>query len=109
MWELLSPDPSFNNVKESFLAYWRTLTLAKQHQIYYTLREQKKNRIPIKEHPLYAIQDCQPRPTNWNGKEGINEMMKTTKMVIAKYAGSYGTYTRQEATIFEMTNVKPLN
>ena len=109
MWKLLSPSPSFNNVKESFRAYWLSLSLAKRHQIYYTLREQINNKIPIKEHPLFAIQDCKPCPTNWNGKEGINNMMKTNKMVIAKYAGSYGTYTAQEATIFEMTDVKPLN
>jgi len=36
-------------------------------------------------------------------------MMKRERMVIAYYEGRYGTYTRQEAELFEMTNVKPLN
>ena len=109
MWNLLSPSPSFNNCKESFLAYWRTLTLAKQHQIYYTLREQKKRGEPIKENPLFAIQDCTPVPTNWNGRPGVNNMIKNTKMVSAKYGEKYGVYTRDEAVIFEMKDVKPLN
>lgn len=109
MWELLSPSPCFENVKESFRNYWNSLTLARQRQIYYTLREQKKRGEYIKENPLFAIQDCNPQPTNWNGREGINRMMKTDKMVIARYRDSYGTYTLQEANIFEMTDVKALN
>ena len=36
-------------------------------------------------------------------------IIKKEKMVIAKYKGSYGTYTAFEARLFEMTDVKPLN
>ena len=109
MWDQLSPSPSFENVKQSFRAYWNTLTLARQRQIFYTLREQKRRGEPIKENPLFAIQDCNPRPTNWNGRQGINNLIKTEKMVIAKYQASYGTYTLTEAKLFEMTDIKPLN
>lgn len=109
MWNLLSPSPAFNNCWDSFRAYWKTLTAARQRQIYWFLREQKRHGEFIKENPLFAIQDCNPQPVNWNGRNGINDQMKTQKMVIAKYNGSYGTYTAGVARLFEMTDVKPLN
>lgn len=109
MWNLLAPSPSFNNCWEAFRDYWHRQSLARQRQLYWYFREAKKRGEYIKENPLFAIQDCNPKPTNWNGREGINNMMKTEKMVIAKYQGSYGTYTAGIAKLFEMTDVKPLN
>ena len=109
MWDLLAPSPSFKNCWEAFRDYWCSLSLAKQRQIYYTLREQKNRGEYIKENPLFAIQDCNPQPTNWNGRQGINDMIKTEKMVIAKYKDRYGSYTLFEARLFEMTDIKPLN
>ena len=109
LWNLLQPRREFQDRKEVCWNYWNTLTLARQRQIYYTLREQKRRGDPIKENPLFAIQDCTPVPTNWNGRPGINDMIKTTKMVSAKFGDKYGVYTAQEAQIFEMKDVKPLN
>ena len=109
MWNLLTPSPEFNNCWPAFRDYWYRQSLTRQRQIYYTLREQKKRGDYIKGNPLFAIQDCAPQPTNWNGKEGVNQMMKNEKMVIAKYGSSYGTYTALEAKLFDMTDVKPLN
>ena len=113
LWKLLNPQGEYNNPQayNTAMVYWNTLTIQRQRQIYYTLREQKRRGEPIKENPRFAIEDCTPVPTNWNGRPGINEKMKTEKMVIAKYPGSsrYGTYTLQEARLFEMTDIKPLN
>ena len=109
MWELLAPSPAFNNCWVAFQSYWNTLTPARQRQIFWCLREQKKHGEYIKENPLFAIQDCNPQPVNWNGRSGINQMMKNNKMVIAKYGDSYGTYTEGMARLFEMTDIKPLN
>ena len=109
LWELISPSPSFDNVKESFRSYVRSLKIAKVRQIYWFLREQKRRGEPLKENPLYVVQDCNPQPTNWNGKPGINDLMKQAKMVIAKHDGLYGTYSLEQARLFEMTDVKPLN
>ena len=53
--------------------------------------------------------NCHPAPFNWNGLPGINSLMKHNKLVIAKHNGSYGTYTRDEAKVWQMTDVKPLN
>ena len=109
MWELLSPSPSFNNCQIAFRDYWYGLSKPKQRQIFYTLREQKKRGEYIKENPLFAIQDCNPQPTDWNGKQGINDMMKTELMVIAKYGDRFGSYTLLEAWLFEMKEATAAN
>ena len=108
--ELISPSPEFNNVMGTCRGYWNALTLMHQRRIYHTLMQQKKQGIPFKPNPLFVLQDCHPTPVNWNGKPGINDRFKEgTKMVSAKYDGSYGIYTRYEARLFEMTDIKPLN
>lgn len=111
VWQLLAPQGEYNN-KELWTAcrnYWNSLTLVRQRQIYYTLRWMKFRGERIKDNPLFAIQDCVPVPTNWNGNPGLNELMKTKPMVSAKYHDRYGIYYAIEAKIFEMTDVKPLN
>ena len=109
IWRLLSPSGEYVSRKDACRALWGALSVTKQRQIYWFLREQKRHGEFIKENPLFAIQDCNPQPVNWNGRPGINAQMKTQKMVIAKYQGSYGTYTAGVAQLFEMTDVKPLN
>ena len=103
--------PEFKEAIGSARIYWNTLTLERQRLIYYTLREQKRRGEAIKENPRFAIEDCHPVPVNWNGRSGINDMIKTVKMVSARYPsnGRYGIYTAQEAELFGMTEVKPLN
>ncbi len=101
--------PEYRDSIGSARAYWNTLSLTRQRQIYYTLREQKKRGEPIKENPRFAIEDCHPVPTNWNGRQGINEKMKTEKMVIAKYSSTYGSYTLFEAWLFEMKDATAAN
>ncbi|MBR4564968.1 MAG: hypothetical protein IKO26_11005 [Paludibacteraceae bacterium] len=92
-------------------ALWNSLTLERQRLIYYDIRERLKKGEKVNPNPYFLIDDCHPVPNNWNGKQGINEMMKTTKMVSAKYPCSsrYGIYTAQEARLFQMTDIKPLN
>ena len=92
-------------------ALWNSLTIERQRLIYYDIRERLKRGEKVNPNPYFLIEDCTPVPTNWNGRPGINEKMKTEKMVIAKYPGSsrYGTYTLQEARLFEMTDIKALN
>lgn len=110
MWELLNPAPEFSNTYNSCRAFWNALTLQRQRLLYYFIREQKRQGITLKPNPLFALQDCHPVPTNWNGKPGVNDLMKSgEKMVIAKYCASYGTYTLREAQLFGMTDIKPLN
>ena len=35
--------------------------------------------------------------------------MKENKMVSAKFDGNFGIYTRDEANVWNMTDIKPLN
>lgn len=106
---LVPIDPKYADRVAATRSLWNSLTLQRQRQIYYILREQKRRGEKIDENPYFAVNNCQPHPTNWNGKQGLNDLIKSTKMVIAKYQGSYGTYTAGEAKLFEMTDIKPLN
>ena len=115
VWALIDPQDEVYRSNESYnrcVAYWNALSLQRQRQIYWALREQKRRGEPFKENPYYVISDCVPIPTNWNGRRGVNDLMKSqTKMVSAKYKASakYGIYTLFEAQLFEMTDIKPLN
>ncbi len=109
IWRLLSPSGEYVSRKDACRALWGALSVTKQRQIYWYLREAKKRGEQLDENPYFAINNCNPQPVNWNGRNGINDQMKTQKMVIAKYNGSYGTYTAGVARLFEMTDVKPLN
>ncbi|MBQ9295873.1 MAG: hypothetical protein IJ204_01600 [Paludibacteraceae bacterium] len=110
MWELLDPKPEFGSTYNACRAFWNALTLQRQRLIYYYLREQKRLGMTIKPNPLFALQDCHPVPTNWNGRPGVNDLIKSgEKMVIAKYCARFGTYTLREARLFGMTDLRPLN
>jgi len=109
VWALLQPAPTYADRESACRNYWNSLSLSKQRRIFYTLREQKNNGVYIKENPLFALQDCNPQPTNWNGRDGINKMMKTEHMVIAKYGDRYGSYTLLEAWLFEMSDAVAAN
>ena len=109
LWNLLKPGAEFQDRKNACRGYWNALELQRQRQIYYTLFWQKKRGETINPNPLFAIQDCHPVPTNWNGRPGLNDLMKTTKMVSAKYGQKYGIYTAKEAELFELKDIKPLN
>ena len=110
VWELLAPSGQYESRKDACRALWNALTLQRQRLIYATLREQKRRGESIDENPYFAINNCHPVPTNWNGKPGVNDLIKSgEKMVIAKYCASYGTYTLREAQLFGMTDLRPLN
>ena len=98
MWELINPSPKFNNVKESFRAYWNSLTTDRQRQIYWYIREQKRRGVQLKPNPLYVLQDCDPQPTNYNQ----HELDKGTHYVIAEYKGAFGVYPSGVARLFNM-------
>ena len=88
---------------------WNALTLTEQRKLYLYLLYRKWRGIDIYGEPYYIIKNCHPVPLDWNGHIGINRLAKQGKLVIAKYNGSYGTYTRDEAKIYEMTDVKPIH
>ena len=88
---------------------WNALTLQEQRRLYLYCLYKKWRGEPFYGTPYDIITNCHPYPFNWNGKPMINRLIKETKMVSAKFDGAYGTYTRDEANVWEMTDVKPLN
>lgn len=88
---------------------WNALTLVEQRKLYLYLLYRRWRGIDIYGEPYFIIKNCHPVPFNWNGNNGINSLMKDGKLVIAKHNGSYGTYTRDEAALYQMTDIKPLN
>ena len=106
-WKLVDPENKYSY--STAIKEWYNLTLTEQRKLYLYLLYRKWRGIDIYGEPYYIIKNCHPVPFNWNGYNGINRLAKEGKLVIAKYNGSYGTYTRDEAKIYEMTDVKPLN
>ena len=109
LWELLAPVGEYVSRKDACRSLWNALSKYKQRQIFWYLREAKKMGKKIDENPYFAINNCNPHPTNWNGREGINKRMKDEKMVIAFYNGSYGMYTLFEAALFQMNDAQAAN
>ena len=110
MRNLLDTAPKYEDRLPQAQRLWNALSLARQRQIFWYLREQKKAGKPIDPDPYIAIDSCRPYPTNWNGRSGINTMMKSdTRMVKAKFKAAYGIYTLFEAQLFEMEDITPLN
>ena len=89
---------------------WNALTLQEQRRLYLYCLYKKWRGEPFYGTPYDIITNCHPYPTNWNGRTYVNTLMKSsTKMVIALFNGSYGTYTLDEAKLWEMTIKQPLN
>ena len=106
--KLIDPECHFGFTAELINA-WNALTLVEQRKLYLFFLYRKWRGISIYGEPYYIITGCHPYPTNWNGKSLINKLIKEGKLVSAKFDGSYGIYTRDEARIWDMTDIKPLN
>ena len=88
---------------------WNRLPLVEQQKLYLYLLYRKWRGLDIYGDPFYIIHNCHPVPFNWNGQTMVNSLIKEKRVVSAKYNGSFGIYTWDEARLFEMTDVKPLN
>ena len=106
--KLVDPQKTFS-IDKQLGDTWDRLSLTEQRKLYLYLLYRKWRGIDIYGEPYYVIKNCHPVPFNWNGQPGVNELIKSNKVVIAKYNGAFGTYTRDEARVYEMTDIKPLN
>jgi len=111
IWRLLNPKPEFCDryTFTQFMREWNRLSYRRQQQFWWFIAEKKRKNQRIYDNPLYNLIYIHPQPTDWNGKEGIQFMMKHKKMVSAFYDGRFGIYQHIVATIFEMTHITPLN
>ena len=106
--KLVDPERKFS-FDTPLIEAWNALTLTEQRRLYLYCLYRKWRGEPFYNSPYGIITNCHPYPTDWNGKSLINRLIKETKMVSAKHNGSYGTYTLDEARVWQMTEVKPLN
>ena len=97
------------SIDETLGKKWDSLSLEDQRKLYLYLLYRKWRGEGFYGTPYEIITNCHPYPTNWNGRPLINRLIKETKLVSAKFEGSYGTYTLDEARVWQMTDVKPLN
>ena len=89
---------------------WNRLSLWNQRKLYLYCLYRKWRGEPFYGTPYEIIANCHPYPTNWNGRPMINSLIKSsTKMVRAKFDGSYGIYTLDEARVWQMTEPKKIN
>ena len=107
LWEIIDPEnkyPYSTAIKE-----WYRLSLEDQRRLYLYLLYRKWRGEGFYGTPYEIITNCHPYPTNWNGRPLVNRLMKENRMVSAKFNGSYGTFTLDEARVWQMTDLKPLN
>ena len=107
LWEIIDPEnkyPYSTAIKE-----WYRLTLDDQRRLYLYLLYRKWRGEGFYGTPYEIITNCHPYPTNWNGRPLVNRLMKENRMVSAKFNGSYGTFTLDEARVWQMEDIKPLN
>ena len=105
---LVDPEKKYGFDKP-LIETWNALTLEEQRKMYLYLLYRKWRGEGFYGTPYDIITNCHPYPTNWNGRPLINRLIKENKMVRAYYNGSYGIYTLDEARVWQMTDVKPLN
>ena len=88
---------------------WDGLELEDQRRLYLYLLYRKWRGEGFYGTPYEIISNCHPYPTNWNGRPLVNRLMKENRMVSAKFNGSYGTFTLDEARVWQMEDIKALN
>ena len=108
MMKVIDPNRQFR-IDETLGKAWDALPLVEQRRLYLYLLYRKWRGERFYGTPYEIVKNCHPYPTNWNGLAMINRLMKENQMVSARHNGEYGIYTLDEARLWEMSEVKPLN
>ena len=107
--KLVDPEREYS-IDQALGEAWDALELTEQRRMYLYIKYKKWRGEPLYGTPYEIIKGCHPYPTNWNGRPYINRLMKDkTPLVSAIHKGNPGIFTLDEAKIWQMTNVKPLN
>ena len=108
LWKII--DPENKHPYATCLDKWYRMSLTEQRKLYLYLLYRKWRGEPFYGTPYDIICNCHPYPTNWNGRQMVNSLIKSsTKMVRAKFDGSYGIYTLDEARLWQMTELIRIN
>ena len=108
MWDLLNPPQEFINMRSKCeTTLWNTLTIHMQHRVYRLIRDKKRLGEVINPNPWFAIVNARDaEPINYNGDARIDDLAKTTKMVVAWYKGLAGIYTLEEALALKLSIIR---
>lgn len=107
LWKVIDPENRYSY--KTCIDEWYRLSLEEQRKLYLYLLYRKWRGEGFYGTPFEIITNCHPYPTNWNGRPLINRLIKDAKIVSAKFDGSYGCYTLDEARVWQMEDIKPLN
>ena len=107
--KLVDPERKFSANLELSKA-WSRLSLTEQRRLYLYLLYKKWRGDTFYGTPYDIVTNCHPYPTNWNEHLMAESLLKSkTRMVIAHFGIGYGTYTLDEAKVWNMTDIQPLN
>jgi len=104
IWRLIDPNnryPYSTAIKE-----WYRLSLVEQRKLYLYFLYRKWRGIEVYGTPYDIITGCHPAPFNWNQHSLGRTLIAERKAIIAKYNGAFGTYTRDEAKLYDMIDKK---
>ena len=101
VWNALVENGSSKRNHDATERFWNTLTPKQQDVVYANIPRKVKEGKFVQYDPIRAIKENSrlhqlPDPTNYNGRR----LKPGVTYVIAKYKGSYGTYTLEEAVAF---------
>ena len=97
--KLVDPERKFG-FDTPLIETWNRLTLAEQRKLYLYLLYRKWRGLDVYGEPYYVIMNCRPVPFNWNGTARCEELIHEGKVLIAKYNGSWGFYTKDEIALY---------
>ena len=105
VWKIIDPENKY--AYSTAINAWYRLSLTDQRRLYLYLLYRKWRGEGFYGTPYDIISYCHPYPTNWDGRgQLLDELLKEGKIVSAKFNGSYGLYTRDEARVWQMEDVQ---
>ena len=104
IWQLIDPENHYSY--NTAIKEWYRLSLVEQRRLYLYILYRKWRGIPVYGTPYDIISGCHPAPFDWNGLALGDALIKEKKAIIANYKGHHGTYTRDEAKLYNMTDKK---
>ena len=102
IWRLIDPENHYSY--STAIKEWYRLSLVEQRKLYLYFLYRKWRGIPVYGTPYDIITCCRPYPFDWNGTSIGETLIAERKAIIANYKGHHGTYTRDEAKLYEMTD-----
>ena len=103
--KIIDPERKFR-IDETIGNAWDALSLTEQRRLYLYLLYKKWRGDTFYGTPLDIISNCHPYPTNWNGSSRLDELIRENRVCRARHNGAYGSYTWDEARLYEMTGIQ---